>query len=471
MRWHLLAYLVACWIAQARGQVGSWASWETEEAADVVAGKAVSFKFKLPISITDIIDSDAFDAAYVKDMALILAIEAKRITVMGKAAGSVIITTAVGPDAKSGVAIQPFTITKKMCLKCNLTLVNLNGEIPSVPKSLAASEAFSPRDIVVEKQCWVNSGMADPRVGVMYDKVAMPAGFTVQLLNQSKTCASEFMACESNAECNGSLKGEGLAELKNFLEGVMNTSGFGTNPLVAAVIKCAANSVPGLLVSSDYIKPKLKCAWTGPWGKHNTITGVADYKLQHGSELSAACSADGGSFVLSGCILKENCSSPPLRDHQTISKDKSDPGKPCPLTLAHKMTCTVSCTKGFHIREKKFDENKKKIKAYPQHPKCNDGKLAFDVDCEKDTDLTGMYIILGAIMILGPVPCTVKYVQAYKDYKTKVGQGCRWDSQGNLVGGSEEFQSPLARESNVFDGMDVKDDQIGMIVEGDDDFT
>ena len=74
-------------------------------------------------------------------------------------------------------------------------------------------------------------------------------------------------------------------------------------------------------------------------------------------------------------------------------------------------------------------------------------------------------------MILGPVPCTVKYVQAYKDYKTKVGQGCQWDSQGNLVGGSEEFQSPLARESNVFDGMDVKDDQIGMIVEGDDDFT
>jgi hypothetical protein len=91
---------------------------------------------------------------------------------------------------------------------------------------------------------------------------------------------------------------------------------------------------------------------------------------------------------------------------------QSDPLRyPCPANglLEHEQFCEVRCQEGWHLAEKKFDAEEKRIKDYPRHPYCVNGDLRFDADCEEDANFTGLFIILGLLFMAGIAYPAVKF--------------------------------------------------------------
>ena len=102
--------------------------------------------------------------------------------------------------------------------------------------------------------------------------------------------------------------------------------------------------------------------------------------------------------------------------------------------LKHFEACQVTCDAGYHFVESKRDSHKIRITNpkywRPLQPRCDDGILHYTVECEKDTDWTGVLIIalvLGFFLILIPV---VKYMQVVGAYNKDKAAGCTWAPDG-----------------------------------------
>lgn len=105
--------------------------------------------------------------------------------------------------------------------------------------------------------------------------------------------------------------------------------------------------------------------------------------------------------------------------------------------LSHFDSCKVMCEDGYHLVESKRDEHLTRISNpkywRPLHPQCDNGILHYSVSCEKDTDWTGVLIIvlvLGFFLILIPV---VKYMRVVGVYNKDKAAGCTWAPDGTKI--------------------------------------
>merc|ERR1712100_390484 len=124
---------------------------------------------------------------------------------------------------------------------------------------------------------------------------------------------------------------------------------------------------------------------------------------------------------------------------------------PCPasMKLGHKKYCAVACETGYHLKEKAFTADGKRIKNYPQHPVCTDGHLSFQAECEKDSNFTILFVIIGVLvfgLILVPV---VKYFLEVTAFNKKKSEGFTWNGKGELLNSSGEVVKDGVAESSL----------------------
>lgn len=74
----------------------------------------------------------------------------------------------------------------------------------------------------------------------------------------------------------------------------------------------------------------------------------------------------------------------------------------CPpdRVLGNMQFCKVECDNGWHLLEKKFDDDNNKIKDYPRHPWCVRNEVLFNAECVKDADFTGLIIIISLLLLV-----------------------------------------------------------------------
>jgi hypothetical protein len=200
---------------------------------------------------------------------------------------------------------------------------------------------------------------------------------------------------------------------------------------------------PGGLATAAQIK-NAKCNTIGTWVA--PAGAVTDYKLSN-TTVKVQCLKHKGDFVLSGCVKKSDCATPIVYTANMVR----DTTLPCPKDkkLKHKEYCAVACAAGYHLKEKAFDPEGKRIKNYPQHPVCTDGHLSFQAECVEDSNFTILFVIIGVLvfgLILVPV---VKYFIEVTAFNKKKSEGCTWNGKGELLNSSGEMVKDGVAESSL----------------------
>lgn len=327
----------------------------------------------------------------------------------------------------SGKAGDPYSVP---CSGINTTAPCASGFKKSGAVSYSCTKAGAEVTLTgcTPNLCLVNSGMRNEYEGIKYFLSAEQRALTTAAFAKfnSSACTAKYMACEKKAGC--------LASVKSYLAvdgDVEYASGNDLGDEAKALLACN-QAVAGVQVSAASVEATLACKWTGPWGKLDWATGVVDYVQKNGTKLTASCPTDGGAMVLAGCAQMDNCTKLDYRKNMIPSTEK-----PCEEgRMEHKSECEVACEKGYTLKEKKFTDAGKKIKNYPIKPKCNNGVLEFDMDCEQDADFTPLIIIGSTLIVLLPGLAAFKYLREFAAYNRKKSEGCTWGADGTLLDAS-----------------------------------